>query len=218
MTQRVLMCITITFLSVFMLCGCGSGDNPLDFPVLDAVDFARGLVFFEQHIRIEGDPGSPYIFIDFPTYRFNEEEGVLVSFNEVFGSEEGKINPQIANLIIGEGTSLSGSAGSGAASGLEEVRDFPFTTEYQLLSIQEMRPDGSLLLKKASTSVRFFDFTFSSPLPSGLFIIRPGERLEYSTSKNFFFAGTMRKLTLKVQLRCAVIDRTSCQNGSWGDW
>lgn len=201
---------------LFALSGRSSGSNSSHFPVLEELDFAKGLIFFEQWIYIEGkgESGLPYISIDFPTYSFSEEEGILVSFNKAFGSEEGKINPQTADLIIGEGTSLSGSAGRGAASGLQEIRDLPFTTDYQLLSIQEMRKDGSLLLQKASTSVSFFDFTFPNPLPSGTLLIRPGERLEYSVSRNVFFAGTTCELTLKVLLCCAFIRRANCQNKS----
>ncbi|MCD6156560.1 MAG: hypothetical protein J7J32_05925 [Candidatus Atribacteria bacterium] len=155
------------FPMLFALSGRSSGSNSSHFPLLEELDFARGLIFFEQWIYIEGkgESGLPYISIDFPTYSFSEEEGILVSFNTAFGSKEGKINPQTADLVIGEGTSLSGSAGRGAASGLQKIKDLPFTTEYQLLSIQEMRKDGSLLLQKASTSVFFFDFTFPNPSP-----------------------------------------------------
>lgn len=147
------------------LLGCSSGSDSSHFPVLEELDFARGLIFFEQWIYIEGkgEFSPSYLSIDFPTYSFSEEEDILVSFNKAFGSEEGKITLQTADLIIGEGSSLSGSAGRGTASGLQEIKDLPFTTEYQLLSIQEMRKDGSLLLQKASTRVFFFDFTFSNP-------------------------------------------------------
>ncbi|BER93145.1 hypothetical protein QBE54_01125 [Thermatribacter velox] len=217
MAKRILMLATLVFLTFFALGGCSSGNNSQDFPVFEELNFTKGLLFFEQWVHIEGDPGSPYVYIDFPTYRFSEEEGLLISFNQAFGSGEGKINPQVVNLVVGEGTSLSGSAGSGAASGLQGITDFPFRTGYQILSVQEMREDGSLLLRKSSSTITFFDFTFNNPLPNGVFLIRPGEKLEYSVNKDFYFAGAMHRLTLTIQLRCAFIDRANCQNGNWSD-
>jgi len=215
--KRRAMLAILVFLVTFALGGCGYGSNSSGFPVFEELNFVKGVVFFEQWVSIDGEPGSPYICIDFPTYSFHEEEGLLISFNQAFGSGEGKINPQVVNLVVGEGTSLSGSAGSGAASGLQGITDFPFHTEYQILSVQEMREDGSLLLRKSSPTITVFDFTFNNPLPNEVFLIRPGEKLEYSVNKDFYFAGAMHRLTLTIQLRCAFIDRANCQNGNWGD-
>lgn len=214
MTLRFFLVSVLSFV-LFLFPACTSGNTPPDFPLLEPLDFGKGLVFFEQRMHIEGEPGPPYIFIDFPTYRFREEEGLLISFNGIFGSGEGKVDPYAVDLIFGEGISLSGSAGSGATSGLHGVADFPFTT--RTLRVQEMRPDGSLLLQKDGGTVTFFELTFPNPLPSGTFLLRPGERLEYSVTKKLFLSGTMRRLTLTVLLRSAFINRENCQNGTWAD-
>lgn len=210
-----LFLLSVLFLSLFTFPACTAGTTPPDFPVLEPLDFEKGLIFFEQRIHIEGEPGPPYIFIDFPTYRFREEEGVLISFNGAFGSGEGKVDPYAVDLILGEGTSLSGSAGSGAISGLRGITDFPFTT--RTLLVQEMRPDGSLLLRKDNDTITFFELTFPNPLPSGTFLIRPGERQRYTVTRTFFLSGSMRRLTLTVFLRSAFINRENCQNGTWAD-
>ncbi|MEN3185979.1 MAG: hypothetical protein ABDK94_05010 [Atribacterota bacterium] len=207
--------LAILSLILFLCPACASRDHALDFPVLEPLDFEEGLVFFEKQIHIEGEPGPPYIFIDFPTYRFREEEGTLTSFNGAFGSEEGKVNPYAVDLIVGKGISLSGSAGSGATSGLLGITDFPFVSG--VLSVREMRPDGSLLIQKGNPTITFFELTFPNPIPPETLLIRPGERLEYSITKNCVLSGTTRRLTLRVILRCAFIKRENCRNGSWAD-
>lgn len=190
--------------------GCGQGE---DFQ--GSGDFARNLLFFEQWIRVEGEEGPPYVFLDFPTYRFDDEEKLLVSLLGVFGDGEGKINPATCDLIVGEGIALSGSAGSGAASGLREVRDFPFTTDHELLAIEGMCEDGTLVLKPLSDAFTVFAFTFPNPIPRGTFTLRPGERLQYAEEKTFFFAGKWQRLTLRVILRSTFLERTHCVNGSF---
>jgi len=208
MNSKVWRVLFLVSLAILSLSGCAGGS-------LENLDFEKGLVFFEQWVRITGAPGSPYIFIDFPTYRFNEKEGTLTSFMGVFGKGEGKIDPETVNLIVGEGTSLSGVAGSGAASGLEGVESFPFTTDYQLLQVKEMRADGSLQLERHSDQVSFLEFTFPNPLPSHAFTLRPGEKLTYSTAKTFLLGGKEQELTLTVTLRSAFLKRSNCQNGNW---
>lgn len=200
------------FLGVLLsLSGCVQGGDSLD-----EGDFTRNLLFFEQRVRVEGEEGPPYVFLDFPTYRFDDREKMLVSFLGVFGDGEGKINPMVSNLIVGEGTTLSGSAGSGAASCLREATDFPFTTDYELLTISDMRDDGTLLLEPLNDTLSLFAFTFPSPLPRRTIALKPGERLQYEVQKTTFFAGRWQKLTLRVTLRSVFLERTHCVNGTWG--
>ena len=208
MSSRGWRILFLVFLALFHFLGCAGGS-------LENLDFEKGLIFFEQWVRITGAPGSPYVFIDFPTYRSNEAEGTLTSFMGIFGKGEGKIDPETANLIVGEGTSLSGVAGSGAASGLEGVGNFPFTTSYQLLQVKEMRADGSLQLERHGDRISFFEFTFPNPLPSRAFTLRPGEKLVYFTAKTFLLGGKREELTLTVTLRSAFVERRNCENGNW---
>lgn len=182
--------------------------------ISERIDFEKGLVFFEQWVHIAGEPGSPYLCIDFPTYRLNREEGTLVSFVGTFGRGEGKIDPETVNLIVGEGVSLSGRAGTGASSGLKGVTSFPFTVNYRMLVIKGMEEDGSLRIERLNDQLLFFEFSFPNPLPSGVLVLKPGERLTYSTTQNVSLGGERQKLTLTVTLESLFLERAKCQNAA----
>lgn len=209
-TWKVLV-LCFSLFTLYSLSGCTTNGNSLENG-----DFEKELVFFEQWVRIKGEAGPPYIFIDFPTYRFDEEKGMLISFQNVFGEGEGKINPALLNLIVGEGTSLAGSAGSGAASDLRGVTDFPFTTNYRSLTVKEMKSDGTLILEPLNEEITFLEFVFPNPIPRETFALKPGKRLEYTVTRTFLFGGKQQKLTLTVTLRSAFLERTHCINRTWG--
>ncbi|MGQ9623728.1 MAG: hypothetical protein ACUVTO_09990 [Candidatus Caldatribacteriaceae bacterium] len=95
-----------------------SGCNLNNHPHREEADFAKGLIFFEQWCRIEGEEEDPLLFIDFPTYRFDQETKTLVSFISVFGQEENRIDPFAVDLVFGDGVGLSGTVGSGHRAAL----------------------------------------------------------------------------------------------------
>ena len=192
------------------LSGCVQGGSSLEG------DFARELLFFEQWVRVEGEAGPPYVCIDFPTYRFDEEKKMLVSFQGIFGDGEGKVNLAVCDLIVGEGTALSGSAGSGAVSDLKAVDGFPFTMGYGALVIRDMRDDGTLILEPLNEELVIFDLVFPNPIPGRAFALEPGEQLEYRVTRTFLLAGRLKKLTVTVVLRSTFLDRGNCINGTWG--
>jgi len=184
----------------------------------EEVDFAKGLIFFEQWCRIEGEEGNPLLFIDFPTYRFNQETKTLVSFVNIFGRGENRIDPSSVDLIFGNGVGLFGTAGSGASSSLEAVSKFPFITSYECLLVKALQKDGSLIVERYAETLRFFDlFSFPNPISPLSFVLRPGEEKTFSVTKNMEVQGKPLRLTLTVRLQNHFVERTSCLNGSWGD-
>ena len=71
------------------------------------------------YVRGEALEGGPReLMIDFPTYRLDEESGVLVSYRPL------SLNSSV-KLIVGEGTSLSGDVGSGVSSQIVGIYNLP---------------------------------------------------------------------------------------------
>ncbi len=138
-----------------------------------------------------------------------------MSFLGLFG-EGGSIDPAVANLIVGEGVSLRGVAGTGASSRLK-VYGVPFITGEDLLSVEAMFPNGDLVLRRFKEEVQIFDFSFSNPLPPSPFLLSLGDVREYTVTQENVVLGKKYKLTLWVRFRSRVIERTRCVNGNWGE-
>jgi len=107
---------------------------------------AGRVLFIEQHLSQTGRniAGSyPFMFIDFPTYSFDEGTRVL----------EGVLNfdPSKVAAIFGTGTSLSGDVGSGAGTALVPVNGTPFTHgEYSITRIWE---DGTVAVQYGNRTI-----------------------------------------------------------------
>ncbi|MDP4183172.1 MAG: dockerin type I domain-containing protein [Bacillota bacterium] len=88
-------------------------------PQLPAFDNDKFL-FIDTHTNREGkgDVG-PGIMIDFPTYSYFAANNSLRSYIQVPG-----YNASATKIIVGSGTSLSGTAGGGAATGLKAYDNF----------------------------------------------------------------------------------------------
>jgi len=92
-------------------------------------------LFLEQNTSISGElvsgPEPPELQIDFPTYDFNKETGIL----------EGIITFTIDDnlkMIYGSGTCLSGTAGGGCGTGLTGINRVPFESyNFELLKMDE---------------------------------------------------------------------------------
>ncbi|HPF52090.1 MAG TPA: hypothetical protein PK335_10980 [Draconibacterium sp.] len=108
-------------------------------------------LFLEQHTSVSGElvsgPEPPLLHIDFPTYTFDEETGELV------GIVDFSINKNL-KMIYASGSSLSGTAGAGVATGLDGVYDIPFERgSFELLKLDDagnvvfMYNDGVFNLK-----------------------------------------------------------------------
>jgi hypothetical protein len=81
-------------------------------------------LFVEFWVAITGTGQLPMLCIDFPGYHFDAAQGQLTPFADTE-------LPQLAASdwgVAGNGTSRAGTAGCGAASGLEPVTSFPYTT------------------------------------------------------------------------------------------
>jgi len=85
----------------------------------------------------KGDCEPRQLAIDFPTYTFNSTTGTLESWNPV------EVNDAL-KVVCGGGGSLSGLAGTGESTGLEEVYDLP--AEVCSLRIVQVDRDGTVYL------------------------------------------------------------------------
>ena len=87
---------------------------------------------------VKGDCEPKQLAIDFPTYTFNSTTGTLESWNPV------EVNDAL-KVVCGGGGSLSGLAGTGESTGLEEVYDLP--AEVCSLRIVQVDRDGTVYLE-----------------------------------------------------------------------
>ncbi|WP_321343456.1 hypothetical protein [uncultured Draconibacterium sp.] len=114
-------------LPLFLLLGSCIFDNDNDEPM--------SYLFVEGFTQVNGvlisGPEPPALQIDFPTYRFDEDLNTLngiINFN---------INKDL-KFIYGGGECLSGTAGSGCASGLTGVYEIPFeNSSFEVLKIED---------------------------------------------------------------------------------
>ncbi|MGE0019623.1 MAG: hypothetical protein AB7S72_08160 [Draconibacterium sp.] len=99
-------------------------------------------LFVEHHIHTHGDllsgPEPPSLQIDFPTYRFDVDSGIL----------DGIIDFDIDNnlkIIFGSGGCLSGTAGGGCGTGLNGITSIPF--KRGSFEILKMDDDGKIVFE-----------------------------------------------------------------------
>ena len=105
-------------------------------------------LFIDHHIHVAGecvegecDPGP---MVDFPTYDLDPETGVLQSW-VAFEVKEGLM------VVYGDGVSLSGAAGGGAATGLTGVYTLP--AQLDNLRIVQVDLDGTAHLEYGGRSL-----------------------------------------------------------------
>jgi len=103
---------------------------------------AGKILFIDRHVRVDGEclegDCQPGPMIDFPTYGFDPETGTLDSRLALEVNDDLKV-------LYGNGTSLRGVAGGGAATGLTEVYAVP--TNVQGLRIVQVDRDGTAYLE-----------------------------------------------------------------------
>jgi hypothetical protein len=125
-------------LGIFCMVAVFSCKNDEDSPVIGNKNF-----IFLEHWKntrgelIEGDyTGGPTI--DFPGYRFDKTTQILE------GEADFKMSKSLI-MILGQGASLSGVAGGGAASGLYGIYDLPFKDGN--LMVEEIMADGTIRIQ-----------------------------------------------------------------------
>lgn len=142
-------CFTVLFVILLTLTFTAAADLP-----------AGKYIFVDTHSNIGGTSDQPQMAIDFPTYSYSTDTGVLRSMVDISLTDQ-------TQVIIGGGISLSGSVGMGAATGLtlydDLVKDGEFiitadgTVQYyyadQWISL---RPGESWNLTVETTSYRGF--------------------------------------------------------------
>jgi hypothetical protein len=103
--------------SLMIVTGCGKNDEE------NWIISSAKCVFVDHHINTDGQliEGNYQggLNIDFPTYIFEETS------KKLSGQFNFEINKSL-KLIYGDGRSLSGVVGSGAATGLYGIYDFPY--------------------------------------------------------------------------------------------
>lgn len=117
----------------------------IGFTSCDLTDKPEGddsYVFVEHHIHTHGDllsgPEPPLLQIDFPTYRFDADSGIL----------DGIIDFDIdgnLKIIFGSGSCLSGTAGGGCGTGLSGINTIPF--QRGNFEILKMDTDGKIVFE-----------------------------------------------------------------------
>jgi len=123
--------------------GCPCPETPESCPQdcqrpLSTIDFKKQYIFLDQHTNINGKTISgecPMMMIDFPTYSFKKETGIL---NGMINFE---VNEKL-KVVYGWGTSLSGDAGGGAGTTLVGIYEFPYNGED--IVINKIDNDGTV--------------------------------------------------------------------------
>ena len=128
----------------------------VEFPGQEAAKLGEGWVtvgktedrvlFIEQHTNTDGSTiagNYPFMFIDFPAYYFDEDERFLEGF---MGFD---VDDVVA--IYGSGESLSGDAGSGAATELSPVYSIP--AEVTGDRITRLWEDGKVAIEHAGETI-----------------------------------------------------------------
>lgn len=124
------------------LLGCaslptGPPNNPYDVP-------SKKYFFVERRVHIhgvtiEGEYTGP--MIDFPMYSFDSAHGIL------YGSITFAVNDSLVG-VYGNGTSLTGSAGGGAAAGVQGIYSLPWGDDPKLIAVHS---DESVSLKRGDS-------------------------------------------------------------------
>ncbi len=129
-----LLLICFLMVSLTFAAGCISDDEN---PENDATE-SKKILFLDHHINehgefIEGD-SWPMLAIDFPTYYFDEENHNL---RIIKIGESIDVNSSLV-MITGDGDSLSGVTGTGAASAAYGVYSLPYEGyNYGIVSVSE---------------------------------------------------------------------------------
>ena len=118
-------------LPLLLLLGSCIFDNDDDEP--------KSYLFIESFTETDGvlisGPEPPALQIDFPTYRYDED---LHTLNGIIDFQ---LNKNL-KFILGGGECLSGTAGSGCASGLSGVNEIPF--EHSSFEVLKIEDDGTI--------------------------------------------------------------------------
>jgi hypothetical protein len=87
-------------------------------------------LFVQYWNQVSGTGTLPALAIDFPDYRFDPDTGSLSSFNP----SQAITLPQGAWGFLGNGTSRSGDAGTGAVSSLDAIDQIPYSTNVAMFT------------------------------------------------------------------------------------
>ena len=130
-----LISIVIAIVSFIIIYSCEKNQE-------DWVISSDKCVFIDHHININGEliEGNYQggLNIDFPTYNFDKKSKIL------HGEFDFEINKSLL-IIYGNGRSLSGIIGAGAATGLYGIYDLPYVRGK--FEIKKIEPDGTVYIQ-----------------------------------------------------------------------
>ncbi len=170
-------CMLVAALSGMIVAAFGCKSSPTSLPSTSGI--LSGKYFFVARsvqidgVTIEGEYIGP--MIDFPMYSFDSAGGILY----------GSINFPVADSLIGvygDGISLSGAAGGGAASGVRGIYDLPWGEDPVVMAVH---PDESVSLTRGDS----------------LMVLARGQAWERSTSRLDTAATGIALLTTKECIR-----------------
>ena len=203
----------ILLLIFFLILSSGCQGNSSSY------DQENQIIFFEYWEEFSSEVlsgvGSPPLMIDFPTYRYEAPSNSLISYLGIFGSLPENINPFEVPIILGNGFTLNGDAGSGATSSLKGIGDLPYypgpPTPYFLADWNEK---GSIHIKPLYM-ISFMDVSLKNPLPPEGAWVDPGNTLIFTNEEIQATALSTIRYTYKLTLKNYLVLRNHCLNSSW---
>lgn len=106
-------------------------------------------LFLEQHLNVSGESVDKDcnvgLMIDFPTYSFDLNNGVLKNYGVKLD-----VNEEL-KIVYGSGSSRSGAAGGGAATGLIGIYEIPYTGKE--FSVRRATNNGTVYLNYQGNEV-----------------------------------------------------------------
>ncbi len=131
--KNELITIAVTIVTILFVYGCDKNQEE------DWIISADKCVFVDHHVNTNGEliegKYQGGLNIDFPTYSFDETSKILN------GECDFEINKTL-KIIYGDGRSLSGVVGEGAATGLSGIYDLPYIKGK--FEIRQIESDGTV--------------------------------------------------------------------------
>ena len=138
-------------------------------------------LFIQYWNNVAGTGKLPALAIDFPDYRFDPTTGTLSSFNP----SQSIMLAQTSMGFIGQGTSRSGDAGTGAVSSLNTIEQIPysidvamFTGAFNLQAAPNMEETKAVALKILSIAE---DGTITIELDQQVITLTPRQTWKQTT-------------------------------------
>lgn len=140
--NKIIHCFYATlmvFISLLLMSSCEKYEE---------IWYHNQYIFLEQHRHeqselLEGE--CVHLLFDFPSYHFDSSTGILTDYG---GNIE--MNKSLI-MVLGTGTSASGDASNGAATGLHEVQEIP--DDHSNFKITKIDTDGTVYFSYSDSTI-----------------------------------------------------------------